>query len=260
MRAILTFAVLSFAAGVGPAAEPTEAISVTGSATVFARPTMARIHYTVRVSEDTAEAAKEAAAKRAATVTGTLKELKLDNLATTAGAVSYSRRLSQPGIRGGGFRGGAVNPGANPAPPPGPQTTFYGSMPLTTTVREADPEKLLASVDSLMRKLLESGIDLTGDGFDPDEPFGRGRVSTSSPRVEWLLADDAAPRQEAYRAAVRKAKVNATAVAKELGWEAVKVVSVKDSAAASAEVSGPAPRTPAGEVAVTARVTLTYSR
>jgi uncharacterized protein YggE len=82
-----------------------------------------------------------------------------------------------------------------------------------------------------------------------------------STRTEWLLADDTAPRQEAYRAAVRKAKANAQAISKEIGWETLKIVSVTDGASAYlGEGTATAPRTPAGEIAVTARVTLKCSR
>lgn len=262
MRCPIALAVVTAAATFGRAAEPDETITVTAAATVFARPNTARLHYTVRVSEDTADAAKEAAGKQATAVTTALKDLKLSSVATTAGSVSYSRRVFQPGGRPGGF-GGAVNPGGNPAPRPGPQTTFSGVVPLTTTVRETDPEKLLASVDALMRKLVDSGIDVTLDGSDPDAGFSPGRVSTASPRIEWLLSDDTAARQEAYRTAVRKAKANAQAISKEIGWETLKVVSVTDGPSGPRELGdtgGPTPRTPAGEVAVTARVTLKCSR
>jgi uncharacterized protein YggE len=262
MRGPIVSAVLVLAAGVGPAAEPDETITVTATATVFARPTTARLHYTVRVSEESADAAKEAAAKQAASVTSALKDLKLDSVATTTGAVSYTRRVSQAGFRGGGgFPGGAVNPGGNPAPRPGPVTSFAGAVPLSTTVRETDPVKLMSSVDALMRKLLDSGVDLTLEAVEPDDLFGRSRVSTATTRIEWLLADDTAQRQEAYRAAVRKAKANAQAISKEIGWETLKIVSVTDGASGyMVEGTAAAPRTPAGEIAVTARVTLKCSR
>jgi uncharacterized protein YggE len=263
MRGAIALAVVAAAAAFGRAAEPEETITVTASATVFARPNSARLHYAVRATEETADAAKEAAAKQAGAVTAALKDLKLDRAATTTGPASYSRRVSQPAFRGGGFPGGAVNPGGNPAPRPGPQTTFSGSVPLTTTVRESDPDNLRSSVDSLMRKLIEAGVDLGPDGFDPDAGFGPGRGSTAAPRIEWLLSDDTAQRQEAYRAAVRKAKANAQAISKEIGWETLRVVSVTDGPAGPREpgdTGGPAPRTPAGEVAVTARVTLKCSR
>jgi uncharacterized protein YggE len=261
MRGPIVSAVLVVAAGVGPAAEPDETITVTASATVFARPNTARLHYSVRVSEESADAAKEAAAKQAASVASALKDLKLDGVATTTGSVSYSRRASQAGFRGGGFPGGAVNPGGNPAPRPGPVTSYSGAVPLTTTVRGSDPDKLASSVDALLRKLIESGIDLAAEGFEPEDRFGPGRASTTSTRIEWLLADDSAQRQEAYRAAVRKAKANAQAISKEIGWETLKIVSVTDGALGyQAEGAGAASRTPAGEVAVTARVTLKCSR
>ena len=261
MRGPIVSAVLVLAAGVGPAAEPEETITVTASATVYARPNTARLSYTVRVSEDTADAAKEAAAKQSASVTAALKDLKLAGLTTATGAVSYTRRMSQPAFPPGRFGGGAVNPGGNPAPRPGPQTSFQGAVPLTSTVRESDPDKLLSSVDAIMRKLVDAGIDVALDGFDPDAGFSPSRGASVSPRVEWLLADDTAARQEAYRTAVRKAKANAQAISKEIGWETLKIVSVTDGGADVRDFGdGRAPRAPAGEVAVTARVTLKCSR
>ena len=261
MRTSVALTVAALIVTTGRSAEPEETITVSASATVFAKPNTARLHFTVRVSEDTAEAAKEAAAKQASSVTASIKELKLESLATTTGPVSYTRRVSQAGFRGGGFQGGAVNPGGNPAPRPAPQTSYLGGVPLTTTVRESDPDKLLASVDALMRKLIDAGVELSPDSvIDPEERFSPSRVSSALPRIEWLLSDDTTARLEAYRAAVKKAKANAQAISKEIGWETLKIVSVTDGAAGAWDASGPTPRTPAGEVAVTARVTLKCSR
>lgn len=59
---------------------------------------------------------------------------------------------------------------------------------------------------------------------------------------------------------MRKAKANAQAISKEIGWEWLKIVSVTDGAGYLGEGGANAPRTPAGEVAVSARVTLRCSR
>jgi uncharacterized protein YggE len=81
-------------------------------------------------------------------------------------------------------------------------------------------------------------------------------VATSSQQIEWIVTDDTAARKDAYRAAVRKAKANAEAISKEIGWNTLKIVSVVDGASTPEQSARP----PAGEVPVTARVTLKCSR
>jgi hypothetical protein len=133
-------------------------------------------------------------------------------------------------------------------------------VPLTGTIRETEPDKLAASVDAFLKKVVEAGAHTVGDPIETD-PFGPGvRPSSESPRIEWLLSDDTAARKEAYRSAVRKARTNAESISKEIGWETLKIVSVVDSESFPRDASGATLRTPAGQVAVTARVTLTCSR
>jgi hypothetical protein len=137
---------------------------------------------------------------------------------------------------------------------------------MSVTVRDTAPDRLTATVDLVLRKLIDSGAAVTIDTIDEGfGPFGGGgpggrrggiqSTTTSSHQIEWLVTDDTAARKEAYRAAVRKAKANAEAISKEIGWNTLKIVSVVDGAA----TPEPAGRAPAGEVPVTARVTLKCS-
>jgi uncharacterized protein YggE len=265
MRDRIGLAVLCVVTAVGRAAEPSETITVTASATVYVKPDGARIHYAARASEPTMEAAREAAFKQAAAVADAAKDLKLADLTTTTGAVSHSTRAGSRARAG--FGGGPVNPGANPAPPPGPVISYSAHVPLTTSIAEKDPDRLPSSLDTFLKKVVEAGAYLTAEGLDSDSPFGPGGAgrasSADSLRIDWLLTDDTAPRKDAFRAAVRKAKANAEAISKEIGWETLKVISVVDGDSAPRDVAEravAAPRTPAGQVAVTARVTLKCSR
>ncbi len=247
--------------GATRADEPAETITVSASATVFVRPDAARIHFSVGTSELALDTVKETTAKQAETAVTTLKALKLDHLSTSLGTLTYTQRSS---MRGGGGFGGPNNPGGNPAPP-AMQTTFHARQPITVTAHDTDPDKLAATVDLVLRKLIDSGaavtVDTIDDGFGPfgNGPGGRAggvqRFTTSSQQIEWLVTDDTAARKDAYRAAVRKARANAEAISKEIGWTTLKIVSVVDGAS----TPEPTVRAPAGEVPVTARVTLKCS-
>lgn len=254
MRALTTVSALALAAGAW-AAEPTETITVSASATVMVKPDTARVHYAVRASEPSVAEAKESATKLATAVADAGKGLKLANLTTATGALTYSRAT-------GRLRQGFGGPGGNP--PPAPQATYSAQVALASTIQEKDADKLVGSVDALVKKVIESGAVMVGDGIDPDGPFGTAASRLSSadaPRIEWSLSDDTAARRDAFRAAVRKAKANGEAIAKELGWESAKVVSVVDGVSGPGETTYPDRRATApGEVAVTARVTLKFSR
>lgn len=264
MRKSLALTGLLLVVGASPGQEQTETITASASATVFVRPDTARLHFTVAATEPSLDTAKENAAKQAEAAASAIKALKLGYLTTTAGSPTYTQRV----MAGRGGFGGPVNPGGNPAPPP-VQTHYYARVPLSLTLRESDPDKLLASLDAVTRKLLEVGASVSTDTVVQEGPqfggggFGGGGRTLSSdisPRIEWLVADDAAARKEAYRIAVRKARANAEAISKEIGWETLKVVSVLDGASQPRDLVESGPRPGAGEVAVTARVTLKCSR
>lgn len=264
MRGYFAAFVVTLAATVVIAGEPTETITVTGSATVFVKPDTARIHYSVRVSDASAEAAKETATKQLATIAESVKGLKLDNMKTTSGAVSFSRGSSARSARGPGF-GNPAGPGGPGGPGPIGLGPVSAQIPVTATITEKEPDKLRASVDSFVAKITEAGASVAGDA-DPDSPFSSARsalLAASEHRVDWLLSDDATPRRDALRAAVRKAKADAEALSKELGWEKLTILSVADGPSAPmtvAEGGANVGRTPAGEVAVTVRVVIKCSR
>jgi uncharacterized protein YggE len=261
MRGYIGSIIFALLAAVAMAAEPTETITVTGSATVFVKPDTARIHYSVRVSDASADAAKDTATKQLATIAESVKGLKLDSLKTTSGSISYSRSSFARAARGPGFG----NPGGPGGPGPVGLGPVSAQIPVTATITEKEPDKLRASVDSFIAKISEAGATIAGDA-DPDSPFSSARsallAASESHRVDWILSDDATPRRDALRAAVRKAKADAEALSKELGWEKLTILSVADGPSASAigTDSLPAGRTPAGEVAVSVRVVIKCSR
>jgi uncharacterized protein YggE len=246
------------------AAEPMETITVTGSATVFVKPDAARINYVVRATDASADAAKDTAAKQLTTIADSVKGLKLDNLKTTNGTMTFSR--ATPSRVRAAFNGpggpGLAGPGAAGL------GSYTAQIPLTTTITEKDPSKLIHSADAFMAKIVEGGATIAGDA-DPDSPFTSSSRAIAALglgealRIEWLISDEASHRHEALRAAVRKAKGDAEALAKELGWEKITILSIVDtpyepitaSAAAAANA-----KAPAGEVPVTARVTIKCSR
>src|SRR5262249_38719613 len=147
-----TFIGTLLAATCALAAEPTETITVTGSATVFVKPDAARIHYAVRVGDASADAARDTATKQVATIAESVKGLKLDNLKTTTGTISYSRnplgRAARNGFPGANGPGGPGFPGG-----PGGLASVSAQIPLCATISEKDPDKLRHSVDSFIAKI-----------------------------------------------------------------------------------------------------------
>src|SRR5262249_31054588 len=145
--------------------------------------------------------------------------------------ISYSRnplgRAARNGFPGANGPGGPGFPGG-----PGGLASVSAQIPLCATISEKDPDKLRHSVDSFIAKITEGGATLAGD-TDPDSPFISSRsallAANESPRIDWIVTDDASPRRDALRAALRKAKADAEALAKELGWEKITIVSVADA-------------------------------
>lgn len=267
MRGFIGSLSVALLGAVAMAAEPTETITVTGSATVFVKPDAARIHYSVRVSDASADAAKDTATKQVATIAESVKGLKLDNLKTTAGTVTYSRSSIARMARGGGFAGpGGGGPGGPGGGGPIGLGPISAQIPLTATISEKEPDKLRVNVDSFIAKITEGGATVGAD-VDPDGPFVSSRAAmlaaADSARIDWFLTDESAARRDALRAAVRKAKGDAEVLGKELGWEKITIVSVTDGTSSARDVIDfpqSTPRAPAGEVAVTARVVIKCSR
>jgi uncharacterized protein YggE len=265
MRGIIGLAIIAFAGSIGVAAEPTETITVTGMATVFVKPDSARINYAVRVSDASVDAAKDTASKQVATIGDAVKTLKLGNLSTTIGAITYSRGATGRVRPGAAFPGGPGGPGLGG---PAGLGSYSAQVPLTATITDKDTDKLRTAVDAFIAKVVEGGATISGDS-DPDSPFISSRAamlaSADSPRIDWFVSDDSAARRDAFRMAVRKAKTDAESVAKELGWEKLTVVSVADAPSLallrdSIDPGSISVRAPAGEVAITARVTVKCSR
>lgn len=237
-------------------AEPTETITISASATVYVKPDSARVHYMVRASEPSVDAAKETVSKQVELMNEGIKGLKLADLTASVGPTAFSRNPLTARAAKAGF--GAP---AGPA-----QTTYHAQVPLTATIREKDPDKLLKSVDAFVKKIVESGAHITGDAVDTESPFTTARAALATgdaPRVEWFLSNELPSRQKAYQAAVQKAKADAVAISKELEWQTLKILSVVDGSGVrdtNEIVVVPSNKTPAGEVSVTARVTLKCSR
>jgi uncharacterized protein YggE len=254
MRGLIASLVIGLAASFS--AEPAETLSITGNATVSVKPDTARIHYSVRSTDSSVEAAHDSVTKQVTGLSDSIKGLKLENLSTLTGSIAYSKNSSR--------RAPAFNPGANPAGGPG-ASLYQAMVPMTATITNKDPDKLRTNVDLFVKKAVEAGATMPGD--DSDSPFttARGLLNSEGPRVDWLLADDSAARRDAFRNALRKAKADAETLAKELGWEKITLLSVSDGNSTSTgdrldSALSSNLRISSGEVSVTVRVTLKYSR
>ena len=194
-------------------------ITVTGTATVYAKPDTARIHYGVKVTEPTADAVKEVLSKHSKAIDETVKKLKIGTLAITAGPIGLKHASNQNGINPVAPNGAAApaNPGLGP---------YTGHTSQTATITNADPEKLRADVDSFLKSIIDAGANTNGG--EPKEEninFFPGQGGGGGPRVVLSRDDDSAARDEAFQKAVERAVKNAKAIAKGLGAAEVKVVS-----------------------------------
>ena len=256
MRSASAFSLVAVLSSIGFGAEPAETITITASATVFVKPDTARVHFNVRATEQSVDAAKEAVSKQVKLMGESIKGLKMSELTTSTGASAYGRVSSSAAIRKGG-----LNPAA---PAPGPRVIYSASVPITATIREKDADKLLVSVDTFVKKVVEAGATIIGDSVDPDSaPLSRTTLAADAPRIDWLLTDDSVARRTALRSAFQKAKADATTLSKELGWDKVTIFSVSDGPSLVRDPNEPAAaasRNPAGELPVSVRVTIKCSR
>jgi uncharacterized protein YggE len=241
-------------------------IHVTGTATVYAKPDTARIHYGVRVAEPSADAVKDVLGKTNKAIDEATKKLKLSSLTVSSAPMGLKQ--------GSGNNNVAMAvpvPAGAPAAPGLGSLTGYTSH--TATITNSDPDKLRADVEAFVKAITEAGAN-TGGGEPKDVNFNvfPGQDNSDGPRVALSRADDSAAREEALQKAVEKAVKGARAVAKGLGVDpgSVKVVSVTD-----AEPEKPAPepfnvfsmldganqpaRSNAGEVEVRVRVVVKCS-
>jgi len=271
MRVLLAAAVAGLSLGTAALADPADKadhlITVTGTATVYAKPDVARIHYGVRVSEPSADAVKDVLTKTTTAIDEAVKKLKLSGLTITTAPVSIKQ---SSGNNNAGLAVPAAPGGAAPGPGLGP---FLGFSSHTATIAEKDPEKLRTAVDAFVKAITEAGAN-TGGGEERENGEGivfPGQVSSGGPKVVLALDDDSAAREQALQKAVEKAVKSAKAIAKGLGAGEVRVLSVTDSP----EPEKPTPealiniygiespangaRAPAGEVEVKVRVVVKCS-
>jgi len=259
---VLTTTVLA-AAGVAFAqdAKSERVISVTGTATVYAKPDTARVYYGARVSEPSADAVKDVLTKTSTAIDEAVKKLKLTNVKITTAPITIHHSTGN-GNLGVPMPGGAPGgPGAGAGLGP-----FIGGSSHTATLTDSDPEKLRAAVDAFVKAITEAGANTSGDELKEMNfaDFIPGQRGNDGPKVVLSRTDDSAAHEEALQKAVEKAMRNAKAIAKTLGNAQVKVISVTDaepekSAQPSFNIYGvgdqsAATRSPAGEVEVKVRV------
>jgi uncharacterized protein YggE len=264
MRNVMLFSAILATGSValGQEAKPERVISVSGSATVYAKPDTARVYYGVRVSEPSADAVKDVLTKTATTIDEAVKKLKLPNMKVTSAPIAI--HYSQGNNVNIGVPMAAGAPGGPPGQGLGP---FVGGSSHTATITDTDPDKLKAAVDGFVKAVTESGANTSGgDLKEVNLDIFPGQRGNDGPKVELLRSDDSAAREEALKKAVEQALRNAKAIAKTLGGGEVKVISVSDAepekptpstSALSIYGFGDPPvasRTPAGEVEIKVRV------
>jgi uncharacterized protein YggE len=241
-------------------------IAVSGTATVYAKPDTARIHYGIRVTEPSADALKDVLGKTGKAIDEAGKKLKLSGLVVTAAPM---------GIKQGGGNNNnlpvPVAPGA-PAAAPG-LGTLTGYVSYTATIVNADPEKLRTDVEAFVKAITEAGANTSGgEPKDFNLNVFPGQDGSDGPKVVLTRSDDTAAREDALQTAVKKAVKSAQAIARGLGVDpaTVKVVSVTDvepekpaaeplSVYAMFDGAASAPKTNAGEVEVKVRVVVKCS-
>ena len=197
---------------------------MTGTATVYAKPDVARVHYGVRVSEPSADAVKDTLTKNTTAIDEAVKKLKLAGLTITTAPVT----IKQSSGNQNGLAVPVAPGGAAPGPGLGP---FLGYSSHTATISEKDPDKLRAAVDAFVKAVTEAGAN-TGGGEERENNLGvffPGQESSGGPKIVLAREDDSAAREQALQKAVEKALKSARAIAKGLGGGEVKVVSVTDA-------------------------------
>jgi uncharacterized protein YggE len=263
MRLSLVAALLVAA---GPALAQPKAervITVTGTATVCAKPDTARIHYGVRTSEPAVDAVKDSLGKTTKAMDEAVKKLKMSNVTISAAPVTIRQVQANP-------NGIAMAPGAPAAPAPG-IGPFSANAAYCATVTDKDPEKLRASVEAFVKAVTEAGANTPGDDKDSQvNVFVGNQETTSGPKVVLSRSDDSDAREEALKKAVERALKDAKVIAKGLGGGDVTVVSVtegesvqpvpnQDTFSMIYGMEAGGPRIPAGEIEVKVKVTVKCS-
>ena len=237
-------------------------ISVNGTATVYAKPDTARIHYGVRVSEPSADAAKDVLAKTSKAINEAVDKLKLLSLSVSTAPIGIKHS------QGGNNLGVPMAPGGAPAGGGG-LGPFVGYSSHTATLTNADADKLRAEVEAFVKAITDAGANTSGgEPREQNVNFFPGQDQSDGPKVVLSRADESAARDEALQKAVERALRNAKAIAKSLGAGEVKVLSVTDSepekpAAEPFNIYGiespSAPKIPAGMVEIKVRVVVKCS-
>ena len=201
-------------------------ISVSGAATVYAKPDTARIHYGVRVTEPSADAVSDVLGKTTKAMDDAVAKLKLSSVSVTSAPMGIrqgggnNNNLPVP-VAPGGAAGGAPGIG-----------TLTGFTSHTAMITNADPDKLRTDVEAFLKAITEAGAKTSG-GEPKNFNFDvfPGGNSSDGPKVILSRADDSAARDEALQKAVEKALKGARAVAKGLGVDpaSIKVVAVADA-------------------------------
>jgi len=229
MRTVVSVLAVLAAAPVALAqeAKAERVLTVTGTATVYAKPDVARIHYGVRVSEPSADAVKDVLTKTNKAIDDAVKKLKLSNLTVTAAPMA----MKQAGQNNGGA-GLAVPaaPGGGPGGPAPGLGSLMGYTSHTATLSNNDSEKLRADVEAFVKAITEAGAN-TGGGEPKDININifPGQDGSDGPRVHLARNDESDARAEALQQAVKKAVKSAQAIAKGLGGGEVKVLTVTDT-------------------------------
>ena len=110
-------------------------ISVTGTATVYARPDTARVHYGVKVTEPTADALKEVLGKTNTAIDDAIKKLKLTNVKVSAGPLAMRQSSGNNGGQGIPVAVPAGGAPAAPAPGLGPFVGATGHTAKNFSIR-----------------------------------------------------------------------------------------------------------------------------
>ena len=156
---------------------------MTGSATVYAKPDVVRVHYGVRITEPSADAVKDVLTKTGAAIDEGVKKLKLTNVKITVAPVA----IRQGQVNNNNNLGGAVPvapgaPGGAPMPGLGP---FTGFSSYTATITDSDPEKLRTATDAFVKSIVEAGANTPGgEEKENNLEFAfPGRDNSSGPKI-----------------------------------------------------------------------------
>lgn len=238
-------------------------ISVNGTATVYAKPDVARIHYGVRVSEPSADAAKDVLTKTGKAINDAVDKLKLSNISVSTAPIGIKHSSGNNAALGVPMAPGGAPAGGGGLGP------FVGYSSHTATLTNTDADKLRAEVEAFVKAITDAGANTSGgEPKEQNANFFPGQDQSDGPKVVLSRSDESAARDEALQKAVEKAVRNAKAIAKGLGGGEIKVISVTDSepekpAAEPLNIygidTGSTPKVPAGMVEIKVRVVVKCS-